>query len=357
MAENIDDTRVLSNKAKMSTEDKSALASRIDDQFASIMGTVDKEDESTGVIEGTPDKPAGKEARHERNEAPPKEDEAPSETKEEPSTEAAADDAPTLPAAYVRSLKAAEWSDDEIKSAFKSQGTGFLTFARKVHETRNAEIAKMAELGWQAKAGKTGPVAQPAAPAAIPQGALAKLDMEELRKKYGDDELLNVLVGPVNGVIDRINAVLPQVTAAQKRTDQAANDTLGKQVEGFFAGVELKPFKEFYGDGPVHKLPEAQIETRRQVLEYADALCAGAAFQGRTLPVEEALTMAHDAISAKFKKSAAREEIRGELQKRNKGLSVKPSGRGANPGGEKPAKNRDELEKNVASRMKRVFTS
>lgn len=338
-------------------EERPDLAAKIQDDFDKVFGSLSEDDtdekteaqeEAAPEVEASTDVEAGDK------------DEAPTEDQETPKVEEAAAapapkpaGAPTLPDAYRRSLKAYEWTDAEIDEAAKQPG--FLTTAAKLHQSRNKEIAAWAEVGRQQRK------ATPSTPNkdAVPNFAdapvqLKPVDAAKLKKQYGEEALIDEIVGPINQVVERINQILPAVQQTQQRSQQAQIEMLTRQVDGFFSGKELAPYKDTYGADSA-SLNDTQLQARQKVLEMADALVVGARQQYRTLSFDEAMQMAHDSVSSGTKKQAARTEITTQLKARSKALTLKPSARtGTRPTG--PAASRSDLEKNVKAKLAAMFT-
>lgn len=268
------------------------------------------------------------------------------ETETETPAAAAVDKtASLLPAAYRRTLKAYDWTDAEIDANFAINGPKFLETAAKLHQTRNAETAKWAEIGRKEVANRKD------TPAAKLE-SLSPVDIAKLKAEYGDDKLIDSIVGPVNSAIDRINSVLPIVQQTQDRAQQAQLENLAGQIDGFFGGPELAPYKETYGTSSKTLKPE-QIEARNKVLESADALMVGASMQGRTLQLNDALQMALDSQTGTVKTEVARKQIVQTLKQRNNGITIAPTARGRS-GAAKPG-DRSALESKVKSGLASIF--
>jgi len=143
--------------------DRSALESQVSAGLAALSGEDDPRSEDVDETAETSNETAETDKTSETSETSEtstseENDEAAAQDENAASAKAVAaseSDAPTLPAAYRRSLKAAEWTDEEIDQAAKTQGAGFLSFAKKVHESRNAEVNRWAELGRAAKTQQT----------------------------------------------------------------------------------------------------------------------------------------------------------------------------------------------------------
>lgn len=260
--------------------------------------------------------------------------------------------APTLPAAYVRSLKAYDWTQEEIDRAAKDPQ--FVATAALIHRNRNKEVSQWADAGRKAREGQqTQDEKREVIQTTSTPAQLSPVDTASLKKKYGEDALIDALAGPVNEAIKQINAILPVVQQVQGRAQQSELETLGRQIETFFGSEDVKPFKDMYGNDPAALTP-VQIENRNKVLAQADALIVGAGMQGRRLTFDEAMTHALDSLTGDAKQQVARTTIRKELRTRERGITLRPSTRGAtaNSG---PVRSRADLEQKTRQGLAAVF--
>lgn len=329
------------------------LAAKIQDKFKAAFATdgdVEEEVEETPAAEATKEEPA--------DEDEPAEVKATEEAEEAaaPASEKkSAAGTPTLPAAYRRSLKAYEWTDDEIDNALATGGDRFVLTAQKMHANRNKEVAQWAEAGRAAR--QPGQQTQTSNQKPVEDdGQLKPVDAAALKAKYGDEALIDDIVGPVNKVVAQINKLVPQVQRSQQQSQQTELETLDRQVQAFFGSKDLEAYRETaYGHG-ANQTPE-HITNRQKVLETADALIGGAKLQGRYLTLDEALTLAHDSVTAPIKAKAARTELGNQLKKRNTAISLRPNTRGAAAGstGVAKAATRSELEKRVQFGLRKAF--
>jgi len=338
------------------------LIAKVDKGLAALFGDEGPSTEETDATdESSTEETAEEEAEPteekdeqeaETEEGEVKEEETETETEEaEEAAPPAKKAGPTLPEAYRRSLKAYGWEDDEIDTNLTTLGASFIATAQKIHSNRNTEVAQWANAGRAAKQ-QTTDGQQTTTTAAPTQTGLQPIDVKALKKTYGDDVLVDQIAAPINAVIAEINKILPQVQAVQQRSDVSALEVLGRQVEEFFGGKELKSYAEVYGDAKAPK-----VEARNKVLELADALMTGARLQGRQLTLGEAMTYAHDSLSGDYKVKAARSEVKASLKKREKGITLKPGNKSktiAATKGNKPA-TRDDLEKKVAQGLQKMF--
>lgn len=325
---------------KIAESTKETLAEKIQTTFDKVMGNDTEEEE-----------PAAAETTAETTEATPAAEEK-AETTTTP--EAAAPKASTLPAAYVRTLKALEWSDEEIASA--GQNAALLPSIAKLHQSRNKELAGWAELGRKTREQQqtTAPAKEAAAKATTLQ-ALTPVEIKALKDQYGDTDggLVDTIMSRMNPLIEKLQAALPIVEATQARSQQAQADMLNRQITTFFGSKELTPYKDEYGTD-AGKLTDKQTGTRQKLLEYADALIGGASMQGRPMSFDEAMQAAHDAVSGGLKEKAARTQVVSQLQQRQRAITVKPGARAAVTK-TSVAKTRGELESRVKKGLSSVL--
>lgn len=261
--------------------------------------------------------------------------------------------APTLPAAYRRSLKATGWEDSEIDENLKALGPKFIETAAKFHKSRVEETQRFAQLGRQAKE-----QAKSNTPAAKTTGfeTIAPLDAAKLKEHYGEDALIDSIIGPVNAAIQQINAIVPTIQKTQASAQAAEMESLAGQVESFFSGKELATFTDLYGKVGDEGFSEKHVEARNKVLELADALIVGARVQNRKMSLNDALLIAHDSLSGEHKGKAAREGLKKTLKTRERGISLKPGSKVSTPSNDKQApKTRGDLEKKVGAKLANLF--
>lgn len=305
------------------------------------------------------DKPKNEDESKDEDEKPTDESVDESEDEDKSEETAEVDDKkstePTLPDAYRRSLKAYDWTDEEITQAFEAAPDKFLETAERIHRNRNVETAGYAEVGRRARQQQQAGVTVTDGKSEVPQ-VVKTVDAEALTKEYGNEELVNAIVSPVNEVIQQVNAILPQLEQSKKDAEQSRVEVLGQQIETFFTAKGLKPYTEVYGDKTKTALTEVQNQNRNKVLEQADAIIIGAKLQGRQLTVEEGLLMAHDSVASEFKEQVIRKDLKTKTKKRAKSVSVKPSHHGKSPTDGKPT-TRKQLETKVATGLKAIFGS
>jgi len=342
--------------------DREVLEVEVEKGLAAIFGDeVENPDDSVNE-----DKPKD-EPKDEPKDDEVKEDEVKDESKDDEvvaSDEPKADEGetpsePTLPAAWRRSAKAREWTDEEIDVFVKANTEVAMKTFERIHTSRAEEIARFAELGRKAKEqSPKAPLSEKAAEAVVdilPKG-LQPIDVDAVTEKFGNEELVRELAGPINQAIEQIQKLGPLVQQGAKAIEQSHRETLERQITDFFAGEELKPYAKVYGDAKADGgIVKEQQQNRWKVLEIADAIVAGATMQGRSMGVNEALLMAHDSVASEFKEQVIRSDIKTKVKQRADTISVKPSSHKTTPTDGKP-RTRQELVRQVEEKMSGVFT-
>ena len=278
-------------------------------------------------------------------------------------------DAPTLPEAHRRSLYAYGWEDAEIDQNLRTLGDQFLKTAERIHSNRNAELQDWAKAGRNAReqqeSGDDQQTAQPTKGSgqktedgSLPS-QLQSIDKDQLKKQYGEDELIDNLVDPINQTVNAINQVLPVVQQSQQQVEQQRVQQVQQEVESFFGREDLQPYTELYG-GKDQTLSDEQVQARNEVLDTAYDLMVGAQqVHGRQLQMGEALEHAHEIVASKtgHKSKVAQQGIKKQAKQRNRGISRKPSrktGSGTKAANGRP-QTREELEKVTRQRMKKAL--
>jgi hypothetical protein len=182
---------------------------------------------------------------------------------------------------------------------------------------------------------------------------LTPINILAMVEKFGNQELIEQLAGPLNAAIAVVQPLLKSAQAAQEQTKQAQVEQLGKTVQEFFTSKDMAPYAKAYGTD-LRALTSDQVETRGKVLEMADALISGAEFQGRKLSAQDALVLAHDSIASGMKETVIRDQIRSKVEKRARGITLKPTAQGQKAGSG-PPRDRQELLGRTEDRLSAAF--
>lgn len=284
-----------------------------------------------------------------------KSDESPEEPEAETEPESKG---PILPTTHRRSLAAYGWDETEIAEGFKDNPTAFAAMADKLHQRRIAETNSYAEMGRKIRAEERQTQDRPASQTSqqiLPDG-LQRIDTDALKKEYEGDELVHGLIdkmaGPLNGVIDTLSQLMPQITQAIHSTQETDDAAMARQLDDFFGSASMKSYADLYGSS-FEGATEDQFSARYKVMEHADALLVGADRQDRKMSRADALDFAHESVSAGFKTTAIRNTIKTQIKARSKSITLKPVSKSTSSSGEKL--NRQELEARVGSSLSKLF--
>lgn len=271
-----------------------------------------------------------------------------------------ADKLKSIPDAYFRAAVHQGWKPDEIKELYKQNPElANKTFSR-LYDSTNQLSRDFAAIGRTKQEQTT--KQQTVVPKPGEQRPEFKgVDIEKLRKEYDNDPLVDV----VAQLQEQNKLLFEQVQKVPAQsTEQTDEQTLRlqiqeeqlvqKEITSFFKDTGMKPYKEFYGDVDWDKLPNEQKANRWSVVELADQIITGAEAQGRKMNVDEALMLAHLSISEPLREQIIREQIKSDVVKRNKSLTLKPNS-------SKPAENikpttRNDLETITAQRLAKTFS-
>ena len=269
-------------------------------------------------------------------------------------------DAPTLPDNVRRSLIATGWDDDEIDNNLSVLGEEFIPIAERVHGKRMDESREWAARGRMVR--ETEPTPEDTKDVS---DTLSPIDTADLKTQYGHDpamsDFIDQMSGKMNASIEAINQILPIVAEQRAHQTEATDAAVKQQVDAFFDNGSLVSYEGLYGKGQMQNLEQGFYDSRMAVLQQADALQVGAAQQGRTVSMTEALGMAHEIVSGDFQMEALRAEMKAKVQQRAASITLKPDSSGgpsnATPvaGEERPEITRAELEARSLIALKKVF--
>jgi hypothetical protein len=241
-----------------------------------------------------------------------------------------AEELPTLSDNVQRAMLGSKWTEEEIKQGFDVYGVDEMNkIADKVyqnHKDNSREWAAHGRMVTDSEAATQPQVTDDSKP----NDQLPRIDADALKEEYAHDEaiaqLIDKMAGPMNLSIEAINKILPSIAESKARHQQSEDAVLKQEIDGFFNGRDLAGFSKHYGEGST----ESTVDTdaygnRMKVLQYADQLRVGATYQGRDISLQDALYLAHDAVSGDWKMEAMREDLKTQLQKRAKSVTLKPA--------------------------------
>lgn len=225
------------------------------------------------------------------------------------------DDATILPAGHRRAALARGWTSEEIDHFVATKpeeavATFRTTFNEWQQENSQWSARGRALLAAKTDEGKRDDKKKDDSP-------LSKFDADALIGSYGNEELINALVTPLNQMVEQINTATGQLTRSEKEVAESRAITLATEAQTFLISETMKPYEKVYGV-EVKDLSANQFENRMQLFEEADTIVAGAKAHGKNISVSEALTRAHASITQETRDEGIRSEIRSSMKKRTK---------------------------------------
>jgi hypothetical protein len=252
---------------------------------------------------------------------------------------------PTLPDAYKRSAIHQEWTEDEIDEFYNADPEKALkTFAR-LHESNNKLSQKYSEFGnlqaQQEQMEQKRIVDEQAHESTFVQPKQpSPINMDELKQAYGDDPIVDIvqklsdqitnagIVRPVEKTTERyqqpVEHYQPPIMGRPIYDQNAALKTL----DTFFASEATKEYDKFYGEGnDWNKLSPGEFANRREVVQLAGSIVAGASIKNEQMSDELALEKAHMIVSQPYLEKAIVADIHKQLHQRSGGITIR---KGAN---------------------------
>ncbi len=261
-----------------------------------------------------------------------------------------------LTQAEIRAAIHQGWKQEDIDDLVKTNpGLAKRTCAKLLENTNNLS-KKFAELGKKAA------MPEPKVKDEQKKTETKTIDIKTLKDQYEDDPIVGVVEQLVNKIASLESVPVPATTTeagTKKAEAEAAEDAaIGQQIDTFFKNPDLLSYKDFYGLVPKDSknwddLTQGQIKNRWEVVNQANLIILGAKQQGVEMSLDEAFEKAHLLTTAKISKEVVRKEIKSDVKKRSKSLTLAPS---ASKGIVKDGKLTDnEREDRVGQRLKKVF--
>ena len=247
------------------------------------------------------------------------------ETPAEPTAEEPpAKETPAIPDSHYRAALHANWTAEEIGKLMDTDPDLALKTFAKLHESYNASSKQLGELGQKMRQLKD----KETAGAPTPSQAPAVDEWEKkLREKYEDDPIVELVIEQRRELKQKREPV--ESPRSDPQRDIETEIAQRQQINQFFAGDEMSVFKDHYGKtGSTENwqnLTPAQIQHRKEVCDQAQIILDGAAMAGLQISSAEALERAHVQLTAPMAAQFVRDRIVQSVQKRAKGVTLKPS--------------------------------
>jgi len=372
-------------ESEVNTSDRDELLSKTEERLDQVLSGKNLSDlpaESDGASKSTPDKdndpadeeddldeptPAEKEAEEQllKDQKQAKESEGDKE-------DTAGDEKTITPLsdAYYRAAKHMGWTDEDIEKFHSSDPEMAAKTFAKILESVNRSSREFAALGRSLKEKNQQDTTrtEQARPEQTKKTEFKGIDIEKLRQDYPGDSIVDMvdamqkqnelLFNQVQELVSRPAPETAQPASGQDAGMAQEVAAVQKQVKMFFTGDDMKLYDDFYGSEPSdakdwNHLTPGQKANRWAVLEMADQLVEGASAYGQEMDLNEALYRAHLSVSEPIREKVIRKDIQSKIEKRSKGLTIKPSGTKSDEGEGKPS-NRNELVSTVSSRLSKL---
>jgi hypothetical protein len=268
------------------------------------------------------------------------------------SAETKADDRPAIPDSHYRAaihvLKLpADQAAAKIGALYDADPELALQWLAGCYEQVNATSKQLGELGQRARQLREQPVA------ALAQPSRKEAVMKELRKKYEDDPIIDLI-----GELIPDAPVAPRQPAPQPASQEVEVErqvAIRQEINNFFGADEMGVYGDFYGKaGDWQQLTPGQRANRIEVCNRAQAILDGAAFSGMQLNTAEALERAHLEVAAPQAEQFVRERIVKSVTKWAKGVTLKPSG-SKTPAPAGGTYSKDQAIQEMGAELKKVF--
>ncbi len=260
------------------------------------------------------------------------------EVKEEQEEEEVKDDSKkehVLPENYFQAMRHVGWEPERIKRVFEADPEQALEDFKFYHDSQNYVTQQTSSLG-RAQQKQTQRATDEATTKVKKDEAEYKgIDLKAIEDELGEDSPAAVAI--IKAVNESNKLLYKEVQdLKQQRVEQAGpsdeEKVIWNTITTHFNSADIKVFDEFYGSVEAGKnweqsLTGAQLQSRMNVIQEADAYHAGMKLQGKDVEYSEALNRAHLVISAPIQEKILRNELHDKIKKRSKGITVKSTGK------------------------------
>ena len=271
-----------------------------------------------------------------------------------------------LPDIYYRAAIHRGMKPEEITEFYNTNPEVCVRTLSGIYEAVKRSNAEFAAQGRSRKE-RMEQAAQAAAAPQKEESEFVDVDIAALEESEMDPDALAViktLNDQNKQLYDKIQSVESTVVQPQESLDRATAqevNLIDQQITNFFKSEEAKPYTDLYGtivDGATDwsGLLPGEKANRWAVIEMMDDIIAGAELNNRDISVDEAMRMAHLNVSEPQRTKVIREELKATVVKRNKSLSLKPSGASkSDTSSSSGPKSEEDLETDTQARLNKVF--
>ena len=217
------------------------------------------------------------------------------------------------------------------------------TFAN-IYESVNRATKDFSAIGRARQAAANAATETAKTAGAEKQSEFKAIDIEALKRDSEGDPLVGVLAEIQNqnkalfDKVQELSQAKPDNTAAGDIALERANAkemaTMEKELDLFFKDPDYAPYKDFYGtvgkeSDSWEGLTPGEKANRWAVIKEAEMIMVGAEESNLDMQLTDALRRAHLIVSEPLKEKILRQDVVKHLKKRQKGISLRPSGKTA----------------------------
>ncbi len=344
------DSNDADSKDTGSESNEDSTLSVVEAKMADIMAKT-RGEESTPPVEDTDE---SKDSEDEDSEV--EEDDSDTDDTEDDS-DAKDDGSAMLPKGHRKSALSRGYTEEEIDYYLKSDPKEAVTRFGKIYDEwletniRYSDAGRKLRDAQRLAAEREQGTEKKSATEKVASDSLAPIDAKALIEKYGQEDLINEIVGPLNKSIAEVISVAERLAKSEEFLQDTKQNALGDAIQEFFASKEMTPYKKTYGTA-AGNLTEKQIANRTELFGQADILSAGALDHGAEITVREALERAHMIVSHSSIDETIRQGLKAKMKKRTK--SVRSSHKKTAPGSGQD-KTMNDLEKQVAAKQQSLL--
>ncbi len=280
-------------------------------------------------------------------------------------------DVPQLSDAYYRAAIHRGMKPEEIEDFYKANPQLCVNTLGNIYEAVKRSNEEFATLGRAHKERKAQEAAAKATPSGTEGGGNVEsgykgVDFAALEKADIDPDGMAVIKAmdqQNRAMYDEIQSIKQTAPVGQTLQESRAltqeSAAIQQQIGNFFRADELKLYSDFYGTLPKDAatwdtLSPGQKANRWAVIEMMDNLLVGVHMNNRDMSIDEAMNLAHLNISESEREKVIRAKLQTDVVKRNKGITLKPSGAAKSEASGAP-KTDEELVETTQERLNKVF--
>lgn len=284
---------------------------------------------------------------------------------EEESEEKEEKDKPALPESYFRAAVHSDWTPEEIQEFYEANPEKALKTFKKIFDSTNAVTQQFAEFGRMHQKQTQEALEAERKKKDAEKDEFKGIDIDAFEKQHGEDNPAAVAL--LKAMNEQNKTLHSEIVELRKSRAQVAGTELSDEdvkiwndITNFFDSKDLEAYNEFYGKPEKNQpwnqvLTGEQMRRRMEVITMADQVRAGARLKGEEMDRNKALQFAHLALSDAVREAVIRNDLKGKLKKRSKGITVKSTGRKSKDDMTSAKRSEERATKKVKKRLAKLF--